>query len=706
MRTFATFGLAFAVGLLVAATGTAQTRRPPRPAPVRPVPARPVKKTRPVDRPHKATQASSLSSRRGLNVAKRSLNSSDPQERARALTRLGALATPVALEALAKALEPGGAARTSYERWVGVRALAPHARVPVARLALARALSTPGDEATDAYSPLVGRSAALALARAADDESLAVLGQALRQEGPAARAALDAIVAHPPRRIAPLLTARGTPTLTLVEALGRLGDQRAFHTLRDWVRRGSPEIRAAAAVELTRLGDFETIELARVWVKQTGAPALRNAALEILLRGGEADAARQLALDLERPESTSSALSLASRAPRPEFGPALVKLLDAGSLDDEDLLALLGRTQSDAAVARLARALEAPHHRAGAALALATMPSPTAGAALEKALGSTSARAWALRGLAMRDALLGDGPGNLGSVSRALLTSEVAGERAAAAWTLASLSDGDALRLLSSKDDIAVIAVARQSTRPPLAARACTRLATETSARLRLALAACLADAKASQRVPSTVLHGLVDDGGEAAPLAARALAMRDDLALRKKLEELAASPSESLRAHVLLGLGASLSPSAQGIIAASLERDASAIVRHAAVIALSMRREKVRRRSLAQAAAWDPDVRVRSAARLALGGRALSAWPQGAGPIWAELTQAQAGAPPRRGVAVRPQGTLSVPLVSDPDGAIVALGFPDGPVELETGRSALAPGEGHAQSAQAKTNR
>ncbi len=639
-----------------------------------------------------------------MRVAREKLTSTDSAERRRALERLGQIATPVALEALAKALEPGGAARTSLERWTGVHALAAHAKASVARLALARALGTPADNPSDPIAALVSRTAALALAQAGDRDSLLLLGQALRQQGPAARAALEAILAHPPKNVTPLLEARGAPTVTLIEALGRSGDQRAFHTLRGYVRRGAPEIRAAAAVELTRLGGFETVALAKRWLQKDASGPLRDAALDILLRGGEPSAQSHVARDLAKPERRASALALAARAPSAELAPALIKLLDTKSHEAGELIAILGQTNADAAVTTIATALKAKKTRAEAALALARMPNPKAKQALSKALTAAGAeRAWAVRASALREAALGDAPNGLQRAAKGLLASKQAADRAAGAWALAALDARHGLELLGSTDEAAVAAAARLSTRPPLSARACGRLAKETSTRLRVALAACLVDPNAAQRVPSSVLHGLVDSGGVAAPLAARALAARDDTALRKKIEELLESGSPIIRAHTILGLGFSRSASALGLAERGYYRESDARTRHAVVLSLAARGESVRARVLKRAATLDPDARVRGAARVALAAGGLSNWPSGAGTIWAQLTGVEGAPPAVRAVGVRAPTGLSIPLVSDPDGAVLAMGFPEGMVDFETSRAVLAPPDQSTQSGSVK---
>src|SRR5581483_2959967 len=100
---------------------------------------------------------------------------------------------------------------------------------------------------------LAERTAAVALSRSGQPDALAALGKALESPGRAAAAARNALVAHPPRDLAPLLAAARLPSVSLARALDDLADQRGFDTLRNLVRIGTLDVRAAAAIALTRL---------------------------------------------------------------------------------------------------------------------------------------------------------------------------------------------------------------------------------------------------------------------------------------------------------------------------------------------------------------------------------------------------------------------------------------------------------------------
>jgi len=245
--------------------------------------------------PASSQKAPSFLTELGAPAAEKLLTSDASRDRLRGLARLSALGTPRAVELLARALDPGGAAHGAEEHLAAVRALAPHAKLPAARDALVRALSSPPVE-VDAgpLSEWVQSASALALAKTQDPAALSALGRALRKPGHAAELTRAALLANPPRDLAPILRAPGAPTKELCEALGELGDLRAEPFLRDVVRRGAPDARAAAALALLRFGSSEVVELARHWLKAERQPVLVAAADEILARRGTADAAAAL----------------------------------------------------------------------------------------------------------------------------------------------------------------------------------------------------------------------------------------------------------------------------------------------------------------------------------------------------------------------------------------------------------------------------
>ncbi len=673
-------GLSLVV-LLAAPPAAAQPRpvlRPPRPPP-RLVP---IKAKKP--RPRKVGQVTSLQGRLGLAVATRLLASKDTEEKKRGLERLGKVGTPAALEVLTKAIEAGGAAKSAEERLVAVRALAPHAKKSEVRLALVRAMggsgTSPGEQRADPFVALARSTAALALARAGDTGALALLGQALRQEGPMAAAAADALLAHPPRDLGPVLDARGAPTQALARVLGRLGDQRAFTALRTYVRRGAPEVRVAAAIALTELGDLETVQLARHWLAHEKDPALRIGATRIMALTRAPGFGAAIAELIESEDTRRVGLELALSAPTPELAKSLAQ---HEKDDDPRWLGALGRADATKAASSSSALLSDPKHAADAAWVLGTTPGDSAGDALAKALIAPGTRRLAARAAVVRTVALGEHSAHLDAALESLLTSESPADRSAAAWGLSRLDPERGAKLLSSKDDAIVRGAARNAFLPEMAGAAARRLASEKDPLTRTALSSALAVPAARDQVPTRVLMALIDAGGAAAPLAAAALAARDDASLRPKLVALLASDDPLLRSHVALGLGDSRDPTALGVLEARYLREPDPRVRRAVVSALSRRPEPVRRRTLQLAASLDPDRDTRQAARLALRQRKLSPLGHGTASVWLELSRSGGGQPGPVAARVVTVTGLALPAVADPDGLLVVSGLPTGPMEL-----------------------
>jgi len=694
--------LAILLGALFAAgpeVASAQPRRPPpkivptRPhAPPRRPPTRPPR-TKPVAKPS-ATR--SLESRLGFGVATRLLASKERDDRIRGLERLGSVGTPAALELLAKSLEPGGAAKTLEERLTAVRALARHTRSVVARPALARVMASASSN-DDAGESLLRGTAALALARSGDSAAIELLGKALRQEGPIAQAAATALVGHPPRNLGPITRTRGALTLALIDALEKLGDQRAFNALRGVVKYGPPEYQARAALALTRLGDFETVALARVWLAKRKEPSLRSAAAEILALAGTSDAPKRIAALLVAPDTASAGLSLALESPSPTLVPTLSALLakaDAGNVPS--LLGAIGRAGGERAAEVLGRELGHPERAASAAYALALSPGPDARRVLSSKLADPRVRRYAARAAVVRQLVLGESVDGLDDTLPLLLAAADPGERAAGAWCFAALDEDRAVTLIRRSDPVVVRAAARAALTPKAARAAADRLTDALDPETKTALAIGLANDAAANRVPTHVLRELVESGGAAAPLAARALALRDDATLRPELTILLDSGDPWIRAHVALGLGKSKSPSALGLLERRYAFERDELVRHAIVTALGSRREPTRERPLRLAADLDPDGRVRQAARRALSGTPLSALPGGHGTFWLELVDSTSEKGRDHAALLATSGGMVLPVVSDPDGLLSVARLPAGPVSL---RLAASGSEGKAST-------
>jgi hypothetical protein len=541
----------------------------------------------------------------GAPAAERLLASDASPDRLRAFARLSSLGTPRAIELLARALDPGGAARGAEEHLAAVRALAPHAKKAMAQAALVRALSSPPVE-VDAgpLSEWVQSAAALALSRAGDDAALSALGRALKKPGHAAELAKEALIENPPRDLTPLLRAPGAPTRELCETLGALGDQRAEVFLRDTVRRGAPEARAAAAIALARLGSSEVVELSRHWLRSERQPALLMAAAQILTEQRAPDASSALAKLGASEAGRAFSLNLFLSARGAVAAPPALSLDQAPERAFELLEAFA--SQGAAGASRVEAALGSPETAGLAVYALSRAPGSQARARLERALSEPRLRAFAARALALRYKRFGEESAALEAALPALERSRDESERAAATSARALFSPDALARALGSTDPVVVRAAARLASTGAAAEIAVRRLLRERDASLRVALAIGLADAKAAALAPTPFLLELTHEAGPAAWLSAAALAARKDADLLPLIRELLTSGDPWLRAHALLGLGQASHEGSLGLIENAYRFEPDESVRHAAVVALSQRKESVRTRALRLAAELD----------------------------------------------------------------------------------------------------
>jgi HEAT repeat protein len=632
-----------------------------------------------------------LRSHLGTEVAAALLKEQSAEQRQRGFERLGSVGTLQALDRLLKSFESGGAARSAQDRLIAVRALAEHASLPAVRDFLVRVMvgvgSNPGR--TEAIDGLIEAAAALALARTGDAAALTALGKVLCQPGHMAETASDALLAFPPRDLQPVLLGARTPTRSAVAFFGELGDLRAIPLLRRSVQNAPGEVRAEAAVSLARLGDTDTLELARHWLRHERGAEFRFAAARVLLEFRAADAGQAVA-DLFAEEATrSNALELASHAVIPELSAPLIRAARAGSSDErEALFAALGQSGTASAVSFLGEALGARDTAQVAAFALARSPASAADALLERALGRNETRRAALRASMVRSLALGRSVSGVEPALRALSTSRDESDRALFVQASAFFSRSLTAELLKRATDVELRALSRAALLPGVSRALAERLATEPNPSSREALALSLASLELAQLVPSDVLIDLIEARGLAAPIAARALAARDSRGLRPKLSALLTSEDALLRSHVALGLGHSGDSSALGLLAHAYRFETDASVRLAIVRALAVRVEPAREKTLRLARDLDASAAVRQAAALALAQVVPSDDPRGPESLWLELAAKQ-GLPAEpsgsalRGALVIVQGGLALPAFADPDGVLLLPALPSGPFEL-----------------------
>ena len=639
--------------------------------------------------PSASLSAHTLRTRLGIEVAEGLLKDANPEQRQRGFERLSSIGTAQALDLLLKVFETGGAARSAQDRLIAVRALSSHASVPAVRDFLVRVMvgvgSNPGR--SEAIDGLIERAAALSLARAGDDASLAALGKALRQSGHVADTATDALLAFPPRNLSPIVSDLRTPSRPMARFLGALGDARALPALREIVQSGPKDVRPDAARSLAELGDEETVELARHWLKHETEPDFRVAAARILLDFRTRDAGSATASLLADERTREAGLALANLVGLPDASEALLRgARAAAGAERSDWFAALGRSGSPSALSFLGGALSARETSSLAALALALSPAADAEAILERALRDPKTRRAALRASMVQKVALDRAPHGWDSALAALSGSRDESDRAVFTQASVLFAPKRAAELVPHADRVELAAVSRLARLPEVSRALAERLESEPNPAAREALAACLASPVAAEQVPSDVLLALLDAGGIAAPLAARALSARDSRTLRPKITSLLESDDPLLRSHAALGLGDSREGSALGVLERAYRFETDDSVRLAIVIALGSRREPARFRVLETARALDSAAAVRQAAALALTG--ASAPPDASGPhsAWLELQLASPDATHgalRRGALLITASGLAIPAFADPDGVLVLPGLPSGSFEL-----------------------
>jgi hypothetical protein len=448
-------------------------------------------------------------------------------------------------------------------------------------------------------------------------------------------------------------------------------------------------VRPDAALSLSQLGVSETVELARHWLKHETEPAFRIAATRILLNFRERDAGAALSGLIDDEPSRQIGLGMARVVSLPELSDALLHGARAAPGPEQgDWLAALGRSGTREAFAHLGAALGRRESSSAAALALALSPAPEAETTLERALGDPKTRRAALRAVVVRKVALDRVPSGWQSALHELESARDPTDRAVATQVSTLMSPKLAAEVVPKASLTELHALCRLALLPAVAHALALRLAVETDPAAREALAASLVSARATELIPSNVLLDLLDAGGLAAPLAARALAARDSRALRPKILALLESDDPTWRAQTALGLGESRESSALGVLERAYRFETEDTVRLAIVLALAARPEPARLRVLAVARTLDATSEVRQAAALALGGAVAARDARGTTTVWLELGLARPDAEtptstPTREALLLSGGGLAIPAFADPDGVLLVPALPSASFEL-----------------------
>lgn len=636
---------------------------------------------------------SSLRARIGTTAAEAMLRSGTLAVRLQGLERLGALGTPRAMVRLLAALAPGAGVATAEERLTVVRSLSAFTTDPSVRRMLAGVLgghaAQAGNSVLHPLDQLAQGTSALALSRSQAPDALSALGRALSAGGRTAEAAIQALAAHPPRDLSPLLRT-AEPSVELATALERVGTERARSALRDIVVRGAAPARARAALALHRLGDDEVVELARRWARSDVPAPERVAAARILALSRAPEGPEAIARLLEDDTNFEEGLALSLEAPNATLVPLLDRRLTAASDDvKRRIIAAIGKAGGKNAVQVLERTLGQPLLAVPAAEALARMPGQTARKALSRALLDPAKRRLALRASTLRGLVLSEVPDGFDRAAAELSRSGSAWERSLGLAAIASRDPRALEKLALSRNPAELSAVLPLL---PLAgedtARAVARRLSRATPDAPLdAFAIVLVHPGVFAEIPTTVLVTLYESGNAGALLALRALAARDDSHERPRVLELLSNKDPWTRSHVALGLGRSPEQDATGILVMAYRFEADPEVRRAIVRALSLRPvEPMRDRALALSNELDPDETVRALSRSARKGAHLDATAVGAQAVWVTVREARAQEKPAE-ARVSTTG-LAIPATVGPDGIALAAGLAAGPVELR-----VAPG-------------
>jgi HEAT repeat protein len=473
--------------------------------------------------------------------------------------------------------------------------------------------------------------------------------------------------------------------------LERLGDQRAIGPLRDLVVEAPAAVQAHAAVALAKVGDPETVELARYWMSGNNGHAQHKAAAQILALArapGWVDAVRSL---LDDPSTHDDGLKLAAQAPHRKLVSSLAKALERSTSPDRTRLVLtaLARAGSPQAMSILARTLKDKDLGPAAAYALALSPVAGATQILARALGETATSAIAARASVVRMKVMGHAVPSLEPTLKRLLASTDGGARAAGAWGFAVVEPSTLPGLLKSDDPIVVCSAARALLTAHADARAVAaqRLSVEQSTRMRTALALGLIFDDMADGVPTAILAELVDGGGAEAPLALYRLVARRDALAQEYSAELRDSPDPLWRAHLVLGWGLLDDPSVVGKLDNAYATEAEPAVRHAIVTALGLHTARTPSGTLSQAMALDPDEDVRRAARWAK----LGHWLRGSlhpgvadSSAWIQVRPTVPTWQGRSVIQLTASSAMALPFVPDPDGLVVIVGLPVGPIRIQ----------------------
>lgn len=451
----------------------------------------------------------------------------------------------------------------------------------------------------------------------------------------------------------------------VVEFFGDLGDLRAVPVLR-FIARGSSASRPIAGLALAKFGDDTSFGDARRWAKLDDAklaeaggrilvllddwseekpaegakpqakpapPKTKGAAAAppaIVVNGPPAVKAAARLLSSTATRRAGFQLILDARSPA-NFAPLTDALgTIAHEAGDDRSLAILALARIGGA-AKLVPMLEEDGLDRVAAFALATLPGADASDALAKAIAGAKTPAkkrLAVRAGVVRAVALGATVAGLEDAIAALEKSKDAADQDTGAFGRVALGGDIAAILGKTPTDPVLAGAARaaalrgsealQAFVPFLKGAADGQEPTDQHVAAGIAL--LLPEGR--KATPQQTLLAWAEGGGALAPLAALALPMHDDDAIRPRIKTLLLEGTDPVvRAHVALGLADDPEPSSVSLLAEAYLVETHPVARRAIIRAIAARTESQRTRILAWAADLDPDETNRSVARAGLNG-------------------------------------------------------------------------------------
>ncbi len=629
----------------------------------------------------------------GIDLASRLIHSNDLEERLRGLARLASIGSPEAVSMLVHAArDPAGARKTDTRallvivRGLGEKTAQSEVRQffkdgVLGSIGVRATTGSPEDDAEgegrDARLALARSAAALALATSPDAPAVEALVLVARDAGPGQAAAVNAIAAFPPEKVATAVTGPLSPVLLGLAA--SLGDLRALDAVRAALSSTDAATRAGALDAMVQMGDSRAVTAASSMSKDP-EPRIRESAVGALVRLGAAERFRGVEQLIGDEETAREGVRLAGLAVDGGVAKALAARAMASSDPEVRSLALfaLGRCEDTLALQALLEFVKDPLRAGDAAAALARSPAPGAASAIQALMKEASSRRLGARAYILRAATRNERL-PWGTVALEAMAGSVdAKDRAVGLAGLVLLGQVDAMRALSDSDAgvrragaMAALIDARATTRMGLLRRS----ASEPDELVRRLERAALVSGDPEGLVTSAVLTQSLVAGESDAPLAAMTLAARADSHELEAVDGLLLSSDPILRAHAALGLGESLEASATGRLSRAYEFEVDPAVRHAILLGLARRTgdadSPARLAVLRTAAKLDPDRGVRAVAVRALANLpASNRAPPRLEVAWVRLATPSGEASPGRvaGMLVGSDG-VAVPVAFDTDG-------------------------------------